>query len=143
MKEKRRLALEFSVEILKNKTMEQCLQNSRWKLLSTQYAIDRAVLECQTEKFGVYHVSRGKLLNILEQSELCFVQISPAMKFQMTCFIEAKFERPVSKKLFVRNDEGSKKDSGSGNEEAEIRQEGHFRGKINRMSQSHHCSKAS
>lgn len=43
------------------------------------------------------------------------------MKFQMTCFIEAKFERPVSKKLFVRNDEGSKKDSGSGNEEAEIR----------------------
>lgn len=49
----------------------------------------------------------------------------------------------LAKKPFVRNDEGSKKDSGSGNEEAEIRQEEHFRGRINRMSQSHHCSKAS
>lgn len=39
----------------------------------------------------------------------------------MTLFAEAKFGRPISKKLFVRNSEGSKEGSGSGNEEAETR----------------------
>lgn len=43
------------------------------------------------------------------------------MEFQMTWFAETKFNRLVSKKQFVRNNEGPKGGSGSGNEEAETR----------------------
>lgn len=39
----------------------------------------------------------------------------------MTRFAETKLGRPVSKKPFGRNNEGSKEDSVSGNEEAETR----------------------
>lgn len=39
----------------------------------------------------------------------------------MTSFAETKFGRPVSKKLFVRNNESFEEGSGNGNEEAETR----------------------
>lgn len=39
----------------------------------------------------------------------------------MPSFAETKFGRPLSKKLSVRNNEGSEEGSGNGNEEAETR----------------------
>lgn len=62
------------------------------------------------------------------------------MEFQMTWCVETKFGK--QQRAIMGNNEGCKEGGGTGNEEAETRQEEHFRGKINRMSQSHHSSKA-